>query len=640
MGKPFEKELERIPDIIDWANKQDVSALRLQLKLNANKPLIAIGSGGSLSTCHYASLLHQQFGSIAKIMTPLELNYAASVLRNSHLLFISASGKNTDILFGFKKSIEHEPKSIISLCMKSSNPLLDLTEKFSIATGFGYDNPIGKDGFLATNSLIAFFIILHRAYNQNIQNDYSFQEDDIGKFRLKLDTFIKGLDSDVTFITLFGGWGQPAAVDLESKFAEAALANISLSDYRNFGHGRHHWFAKRKDSSAVIAFATPTEKELASKTLSILPNSIPKLVIDTNYTGPLSTLDLLIKSFYLVNEIGKKQNIDPGKPGVPEFGSKLYNLKYYNMFKGTDTKIPLNEKNAIIRKVGLTSINDFSVTELNKWRRSYKQFMDNLTSTEFGAVIFDYDGTLCNHDYRFENSLHESVKDQLLNILKCGFVIGIVTGRGKSVREVFQNSIPKRYWNQVTIGYYNGSDISFLENNDRPDLSSNLSKSLLIINQSLKEIYGDDENVIIELRPSQITIKVKNISDWSSVRKLVLQVVHLSNLTDLDVLESSHSIDIIDQITASKLNIIAHCQALATENGKATNCLCIGDKGQWPGNDYQLLSTPFSLSVDETSLDVNSCWNIASVSIRNMDATIEYLSNLEFHSKHMIFNVK
>jgi len=65
--------------------------------------LIAIGSGGSLSACSYAVLLHQQFGGIAKALTPLELNYSKSVIKDINLLFISASGKNTDILFGLTR---------------------------------------------------------------------------------------------------------------------------------------------------------------------------------------------------------------------------------------------------------------------------------------------------------------------------------------------------------------------------------------------------------------------------------------------------------------------------------------------------------------------------------------------------------
>ena len=54
--------------------------------------------------------------------------------------------------------------------------------------------------------------------------------------------------------------------------------------------------------------------------------------------------------------------------------------------------------------------------------------------------------------------------------------------------------------------------------------------------------------------------------------------------------------------------------------------LSIGDKGQWPGNDFELLDTPYSLSVDEVSADPESCWNLAPPGHRGVQALLDYLS--------------
>ena len=54
---------------------------------------------------------------------------------------------------------------------------------------------------------------------------------------------------------------------------------------------------------------------------------------------------------------------------------------------------------------------------------------------------------------------------------------------------------------------------------------------------------------------------------------------------------------------ASKLNLVEACNTLSSQRGFSNASLCIGDRGQWPGNDFELLSTPFSLSVDEISND-------------------------------------
>ena len=57
--------------------------------------------------------------------------------------------------------------------------------------------------------------------------------------------------------------------------------------------------------------------------------------------------------------------------------------------------------------------------------------------------------------------------------------------------------------------------------------------------------------------------------------------------------------------------------------------LTIGDRGRWPGNDYELLQEKFSLSVDETSVDPQTYWNLASVGQRGTAVTLEYLNGLK-----------
>jgi len=639
MGKPFEKELTYIPSTFEWALKQDTKKFKDRLNISLSKPLIAIGSGGSLSACVYAALLHQLQGSMAKALTPLELNYSKSIIKDINLLFISASGKNTDILFGFKKAIEQEPASIINVCMREKTPLSNLSKCYSISRTFEYNIPVGKDGFLATNSLVAFFTLLFKTYTEkSIHKKFSVSPNK--SFFKTLGEFINKITPFHTFITLYGGWGQPVAVDLESKFAEAALADIFISDYRNFGHGRHHWLAKRGKESAIIAIVTPEEEAIATKTLAILPSYIPKLMIKSDISGPLSSIDLLVKSFYLANSLGKLQEIDPGRPGVPSFGSKLYNLQYTSMFKDENGKLTTAERLAILRKTGKRSLEELSESDTSVWLKSYKKFLKNIGSTKFGALVFDYDGTLCSHDDRFKEELTEEVNKSIIKFLQKGFVIGIVTGRGRSVRKVFQKSIDKKYWENIIIGYYNGSDIGNLADNSLPNTKIEISKSLKFIETHLYKYFKDKEKVSIEPRPAQITIKVKSQKDWLLTKKIILQVIHSLEVNDINILESSHSMDIIDMAKASKLNILKECVARTKKLGISEHCLCIGDKGQWPGNDYLLLSTPFSLSVDEVSGLPDNCWNIASGGIKNTQATLEYLHCIEPHKNYMTFNYR
>ena len=122
MGKPFVNELELLGETIAWASTVDIEPLAKSIKKYYH-PVYIVGSGGSFSACVFAADLLTAKGIFAKAVTPLELFYAKPTLRRSNLIFISASGRNTDILFAFKKAIESEPISIISICMQKNTKL-------------------------------------------------------------------------------------------------------------------------------------------------------------------------------------------------------------------------------------------------------------------------------------------------------------------------------------------------------------------------------------------------------------------------------------------------------------------------------------------------------------------------------------
>jgi len=636
MGRPFNSELEKLQSTYQWAKTQVVDEIRNELLSHYKRPLFIVGSGGSLSACYYIAMLFQHHGMMAKAITPLELFYSKEALRASNVLFISASGQNTDVLFGYQTAIGYEPNRIFSLCMKLNSPLAKLARTVSISRHFEFNLPSGKDGFLATNSLIAFFGIAFKA----LAKDYDYSKADINLNDGFIDDhrdFVSKVTPDYTFTVLHAGWGQCIAIDLESKLAEAALGDILISDYRNFGHGRHHWFDKRKVNAAIIALITPDEKEIAKKTLALLPADIPVLMIETTDKTEMASIELLIKSFYFVSSLGKIQNIDPGRPGVPDFGSKLYHLNYKRFYKPRESRLSENKRMAIVRKACVSSFENLSDSDKAYWVKSYDSFINRLTATEFGALIFDYDGTICSSEERFTH-IGKDIAKYLNNFLSKGIIIGIATGRGKSVREKLQEVILPEYWNQVVIGYYNCSDFGLLCDNNLPDKNLEQNPILNLIFERL-EAHEFLVKLKPELKPHQIIIEINDNNEWGKVRESIIQFIIGLDQPNIQILESSHSMDIIDQTFTNKLNIIEKCKKMTAERNLCADCLCIGDKGKWPGNDYQLLSSAFSLSVDEVSAVNNSCWNIANSGIKNVDATIFYLSCLNFNQKGLILNI-
>ena len=84
------------------------------------------------------------------------------------------------------------------------------------------------------------------------------------------------LAARATLVVLHGAMTKPAAMDVESRFTEAALAGVQPADFRNFAHGRHYWLARHADTSAVLAFAEPGDAAVATRTLALIPGGVPR----------------------------------------------------------------------------------------------------------------------------------------------------------------------------------------------------------------------------------------------------------------------------------------------------------------------------------------------------------------------------
>ena len=610
MGRPFESELKKLHGTIEWANSLDVDNIS-ELINRYHDPVYIVGSGGSFSTCIYAADLLTSRGVFAKAVTPLELFYVNATLRKSNLIFISASGSNTDILFAYKKAIESEPVSILSICMRKNSKLATLSSSFSGCTTLEFEPPAGKDGFLATNSLAAYFVILYRAIAGNSLSKKVPQLQDKA-----YEAFIKNTDASTNFIILYGSYHHAVAVDLESKFSESGLAPSMLSDYRHFAHGRHNWFDKQKNS-AVIALTCPADEKLCQKTLGFLPASISRIVISTPLSNFEGTIHLLVQAMGLVNYYGKRVSIDPGRPGVPPYGSKIYHLKYERLISGQSMNM---DHLTIVRKAKVNRIADLSKENYQTWLSSYKTFKKKLEATKFGSIVFDYDGTLCSPANRF-NGPDAEIKKRIIDFVKKGFILGIISGRGKSLRtdleKIFKGH--SKLMKNIVVGYYNGSDIGNLTDNSKPDKSLPMHSALVLVEKHLAKI-----GIIADPSPNQLTFRSGTSLEWNRIRDILLNEIMLLDKDDITVVESSHSLDIIPRKLASKNHVLEHCRKLCREQGLSEYLLCIGDKGQWPGNDYALLANEYALSVGEVSSLPDRGWNLCPPGLRDEKA-VEYL---------------
>ena len=347
-------------------NELDISNLFELKKALEKKDLCVIGSGGSLSIAYLLKYYHVQFnGKMCYPMTPFELVETLPPQKNISYWFVSAGGRNIDINNSCKRLLAFEPSRVIATCARKSSPLIDKVSKTH--NSFSFELPCGKDGFLATNSILAFAILIHRFFelkNRLPSNFWKLIDNKI------LDEYIEYLRNKLfrvlskkNLILLHGSATHAAAVDLESKFTEAALGSVLKSDYRNFGHGRHHWLAKHGESTGVIAMCNKDDQEIAKKTIALLPKSISKEMLFFQGTSSISAIKALLAVQYITFIKGEIEKIDPGRPGVPSFGRKLYHLRGIS---AKNPELKLDRKSVAIRR----KLNNLS-SKTNQKKQSY-----------------------------------------------------------------------------------------------------------------------------------------------------------------------------------------------------------------------------------------------------------------------------
>jgi hypothetical protein len=624
LGRPYKLELEQLDATYRWARQVDISGLASAINCSAGQPLLAIGSGGSLSTaCLIATLEQGQRSRFSSFETPLLASHDPESLAGARVFIVSARGRNPDVLGFAKFVVAAEPHHVTSLCCMKDSPLTNLVRSFSRGAGFEFDSPAGKDGYLATNSLVALNTMIARAYGVAAQLPAHwadlFDTEALRRSLVPTGGVVGLIESD-KILLLFGPETRPAAVDFESKFHESGLANVQVTDYRNFAHGRHLWLALHPDT-AVIAFVSPNDRAIADATLKLLPRGIRTLRVETSFEGIAAAFAMQAAVFELVSLYGENLKRDPGRPTVPTFGRKLYHL---NVFPVPSRDL---RSAAILRKSRARRLLALPALSQADWEAAYENFRRQLASHRFTQCVLDYDGTICDHKDRFSGIAAEVAKS-LIDFLEGGFALGIATGRGKSVREALCAALPKRLWHLVTVAFYNGAIVSPLADqsclNAGEIQASPLSDAARIIRNA--NIPG----VRVTERPFQITLEWVEGGLAEPLWHHASALLATARLTMVRVVASSRSVDIIDAAT-SKLNVL---KSMPGAGSSQSNTLFIGDRPSWPGNDFELLSQPSSLSVDEVGCDLETGWNLAPAAITGSAALVHYLGQIRKSSQH------
>ena len=615
MGKPFSLEIAAIPETLAFAEGIDVTSIKKYIYNRLETPFLVVGSGGSLAVAQVCALIINHLGGYAQTVTPFELMSFAKCLQKSNVIFFSASGGNPDIINAYIFCKQMEVNSSFIFCLSGNSKLVNSAKnRFCDTNFFELSLPNGKDGFLAVNSTLCAVVLLKKIISEK---GYFFHG------YLLPEKVYKCLHAE-SIIALGGRWTLPVVSDFESKCTEAGLLNVMPSDLRNFAHGRHHWLAKHNDTS-VICFVTTTELDIAERTLRILPDNVNSCILSTGYEGINATIDLLIQLFLIVQYIGRMKGIDPGKPGVPQYGSRLYRLNYRLPYEAI--QVGLLEKSIVARMVKRKKT-VLSGVEVNTIENAAYEYLSELAKASFKSIVLDYDNTIISDNNEMDVTYQDCIS-YIKSFLKYGIGVCFATGRGKSIREQLVKAIPDEYHENLFIAYYNGAQILNI-NEKIIGVCASVNPILERVQIFVKKNYAAD-NIRADLRSDCLTYTGSNEA-LNVVFKLLISLLNSHNITGIKISRSDHSVDIFST-NVTKRNAVKFM-----EKQYGFDVLCIGDSGDEYGNDFELLDSKYSLSVDRVSISLEHCWNIASLGLRGPSAAQEYLSKLQLKKKGLQFS--
>lgn len=577
-------------------------ALEALLERVDEGPALFVASGGAFTVAQFAADLHQQYtGHLARAVTPLEF---ASLRRHPEtaVVMFTASGRHPDAAMAVEaaKRALHRVVGIITLREEQHLPPALRGDRVDVVT---VRSAVEKDGFLATNSVLAMSTALARAR----VGAKGLPE------ALPLDEPRDVLLAERALV-LFPPRHAAVAYDLEARLHETGLASVELADYRNFAHGRHAGLARNLAATTVIALLTREERDVAERTVHLLPKATRLVRLRSELEWPASVLDLLAGTMRMIDATARAAKLNPARPGVALFGRRLYHLNVKPR-EQSRTALPVVRKLLSVGRAGLEE------TTKAKFELAFDEWRASVAAARFGGLVLDYDGTCCTTEGRFELPSSE-VRTELLRILQSGVQLGFASGRGVSLHRDLRKWVPKKFWDRLVVGLYNGALVLSLDV-DVGDQSR--CEGALHTARARLEVAPFSSLISIESHTHQIEARVRSPREWNgnALAEAATEVFARGPALPVKVVASAHSVDVI----ASETTKNSVSGALRAQGGDEV--LAIGDQGQVGGNDFELLAaTPFTLSVDRCSADPTRCWNLARDGHRGPIVLLRYLTSL------------
>ncbi len=622
----FASKIDGLPGTLDLLRVWDPRSMTAAVAAGRDRNAIAVGSGGSaVVATFFARCRETLFGRTTAVYTPLRLSVANLGLSNTDVWLFSASGDNGDIRAAVAAARTRGAAGIHLVTRDGSSRAALMVS--DLEQGRVHTFPVAdrKDGFLATHSLAgslgALLLgcdaassnpaggrLLDRLVKRVQTGRQTFEGPDPARVLASMrrgDTLVLVADPQLATV----------ATLIDTFAWEASLCPVQTTDMRNFAHGRHSWLHHRGSDTVVLALTGLETRQLWQDIAIRLPPGVRNVAVDHGDCGRFRNAVGAMTGLALIEAIGRGVGIDPGKPGIADFGRELYDDEGLPEFVAAIGGSIVQKRSAVFEW------DDPDRTE-DCLRRVEGERLALLDGAAIGAIVLDYDGTVVVSDRR-EESPDQSILDELARLNACGVRIAIATGRGGSVAEILRSVLPEAMHARVMVGYYNGGHIRGLD---------------VDITENPPAADGDVASVVAWIRGGDHLSNPNGIRDsgvQASVRVAALvdpdgfiaDLGRRKEMTSgrLRAVRSGHSVDVVPAAT-SKLAVV---KRVRDEIAGGLIVLTLGDSGEAGGNDHELLRRPHGMSVGRVCGSPDGVWAPSGTSPSGPAALLRILGAIQ-----------
>lgn len=577
-----------------------------------------VGSGGSAITCAYLAACRRTLGHGPTLLTtPAEFVLTGETAYGQPIWLLSGSGENSDILAALERARAMSAPHVHVLTSRADSELA--AGAAGSASVHLADCGAEKDGFLATHTLAAALTALLVATDvaaagtsTNLAARLASALETVlgGPARAQLRDAFQGLKWDDVVFVLHDPRLAPAAIALETSAWEAGLCPVQRVDFRNFAHGRHVWAGRWPARVFVLALTSNETRAMWTEIAERLPPEIRRLELDGGGCGRFETAISVFSALAVVEAMGDALLVDPGRPGVSDFGRAL--------FESTTLSDAVARLSPPLRAKRLAVHRYDAENAARDLADAHLRVRAHWAGAEVRGLVLDYDGTLVTTEDR-EALLGEELSALLQARMAQGLRVAIATGRGGSAGERLRDALSPGLHGDVLVGYYNGALIRAL----KLDIRDEARPPAPAIARALAWLEAGGVVPAEHVRNSlvQLTIPREQVPDIAAFEAALRAAGH----TDLRLVQSGHTVDICLASTCKTAVVDALAERWGFDD---RHILRVGDSGGPQGNDHALLASEMGISVGDLCGRTLQGWPMFGASVAGPAAVSRLLKAL------------